>query len=590
MFGKLCSIVALALTVTAVAQVRFPARVSTTSNVLSAADITYNGAIRMPAASVNTESSTGSMSGRQVGGDTHLFIWANSGGVDYPDIIELDVTGLTPNTDLSVAPRATLVTNWGDDYGTAGCRRSWEDDLDEQNLVGVGNAYNRGIHWRSTNSMLYIAWSINYTDIAKWSVAGITLDDDSPVTTTCYGPWRFSYEHATQGNEDGTRTHAFLEHPTTGKMYSTGGPKSNHNSIPWGPSLVGGNDWPTTATTGGIGMTPIEMPDTYVNYYPPITPAQASDTYSVVGAPLGTIKQFKFPSYLSYIIEIFTNQPLRVDPLQNGGIGTWSDENSGTGQPIWFNGTNKKGVIFPGVLQGSTGTQSTADCTNSTHLWYRNSANGYVKVTNVTGTISGGTMTGGTSGDIATLFAQNDGYLFFNDAEGDEFLVGETVSGTGWSAEVVEWDEFDTCNHGCVKADATGPVSTKDTSVMIIYDPAELERVKDGTIEDYEAVPDSVIDVRDTFSLITGTDNGKRNNFEGGYLNGTTLYMISHAADITDNPGNPNVMEMLIHVFTIDDSAPPAPVGYFPVLPFAAAAAVWMTGSLFSRRRPWGTV
>jgi hypothetical protein len=564
-FGKCCSILALAFAVTAVAQVRLPIRITTASNALQLSDITYNGAIRMPVG-LDTFSAIGSMTGRQVSGDTHLFIYLSAGGVDYASIAELDVTGLTPNTTIASAPRATLITNWGDDYGS--CRRSWEDDLDEQDMIGFDSAYSRGLHWRSTNSMLYVAYSVNYTDIAKWSLLGITLDDDSPVTTTCYGPWRISYDSTSRG-EDGTRTHTLMSHPTTGKMLGTGGSKSGHTAIPWGPSLIGGNDWPTTATTGGIGMTPIEAPDTYLNYYYPEPPQQASSTYSVIGAPLQTIKQFRFPSNVTYVWETYTNQPLRVDPLLNGGIGTWSSESSSTGQGIWFNGTNKKGVIFPASIQGAYGNDP-------------NSANGYVKLGSVTGSPSG-TMTGGTSGDVANVFSVNGAYAFFNDAEGDEFLIGETVTGTGWSATVLEWDEFDTCNHGCVNAAATGPVSTKYIASFIVYDPAELERVKAGTIQDYQAEAEFVADVTEEFNLTTGGTNGKPLYFDGAYLNGTTLYMISHQADISST-GNPNAMEALIHVFTLDDSAPPAPVGYVPVEVLSLAAGVWALGRLRGRR------
>lgn len=543
------------------------------SNVLTVDDITYNGVIRTQ--DTDTFSAVGSLTGRQVGGDTHLFLYASSGGVDYPDVLEMDVTGLTPNTNIGSSPTATLVTNWGDDWGPT--RQSWNGLGDEQNMVGFGNAYNRGIYWHEANQLLYMAYSINYTDIAWWSVLAMSLDDDSPVTITACGPWRFSYDTASRG-EDGTRTHTLSMHPTTGKMIGTGGSKSGHTAIPWGPSMIGGADWPTCSTTGGEFMTPIEMTHTYLNYYFPEPPQQASSTYSVSGAPIQTIKQFQFPSYLTYAWETYATQPLRADPALNGGRGTWSSESSGCGQPVWFNGTNKQGVIFPCLLQGALGTDP-EDCVNTAHEWYRNSANGYVKVSGVSGSPSG-VMTGGTSGDSGTIIGTNGAYIFFNDGEGDEFLVGETVSGSGWSATVDEFDNFDTCNHGCENPLATGPVSTKDTSVFIIYDPATLAEVDTGAIEDYEAEAASVISVRDEYSLVTGADNGKGNGIDCGYLVGTTLYCISHQADLSIT-GNPNAMTALIHVFTIDDSAPPAPS---PLLPLSAGVALWAMGGLIRRR------
>jgi hypothetical protein len=78
--------------------------------------------------------------------------------------------------------------------------------------------------------------------------------------------------------------------------------------------------------------------------------------------------------------------------------------------------------------------------------------------------------------------------------------------------------------------------------------------------------------------LYTGT-GGNHKTINGGYLTGTTLYLYAPSADDRFAPVN---NEPLIHVFTIDDSAPPVP---FPVLPLAAAVSVWSLGGLIGRRR-----
>jgi hypothetical protein len=575
MFSKLCSILALTLTATAVAQViRFPALVTPDpGNVLTEADFTYEGMIRIPASGVDMFTTIGAMSGRQVTGDTHLFMYSSSSGVDHPGVLELDVTGLTPNTTFASAPRATLVTDWGVIYD--GKKQSWEEDLDEQNLLGVGNALPKGLLWHEANQLLYWGYSINYTDNARWSVGATSLDDDSPLTITGCGPWRFSYDNS---DYDGTRHHWLLNHPTTGKMYGSGSTKSGNASISWGPSLVGGNDWPTCGTTGGIGMTPIEITHRLLNFYYP------SGTYNAEGTVTGTIQQFLYQDGLTYDFEIVNSTGLRADPAQNAGVGTWADEADSSSQPIWFNGTNKKGIIYPAKLQGAF-SSSFGDCGISTHAWYRNSTTGFLRTTGATGTFdSADTATGGTSKATGTVQGAvtigANTYIFLSGISGT-YTATETVTSDSGSATVAEYVNGDTCNHGCENPDATGPVSTLTTAALIIYDPAELERVRVGTIEDYEAVADSVIDVASAWpsmKLYTGT-GGNHKTINGGYLTGTTLYLYAPSADDRFAPVN---NEPLIHVFTIDDSAPPVP---FPVLPLAAAVSVWSLGGLIGRRR-----
>jgi hypothetical protein len=575
-FGKLCSILALALTVTAVAQVRFPARIAPDGgDVLTAADFTYDGMIRMPASGTDTFAARGALTGRIVGGDTHL-IFYGSADTDYPHIEEVDITGLTPNTNINSAPQAATYAIWTDDYGPD-CLKSWTDGGSPQDLEGFDSALAHGLYWRETNSMLYLGFSVNYTDIAKWSVCGLTLDNPGTGATTVYGPWRFSYDSTARG-EDGTRTHNFMAHPTTGKMLGTGAQKSGNEAIPWGPSIVGGADWPTTATTGGQFMTPIEMPDNYLNYYWP------NATYDVDGSIIGTVKQMKYPAVWTHAFEISnsTGHSLRADPAQ-AGYATWGDEVDANGQGVWFNGTNKKGVIFPVSLNGSA-TATTSDCTGVAHSWYRNASNGVVALTSITGTFNGQTtLTGATSGATGNIIGYGFSHVFFN-AQTDVFQVGESVSSADGSGTVSYYDNFDDCNHACACVRcATGPVTTLSWPGLAIYDPDDLEAAKAGTTNDYDPQPTEIINLHDTYSLVTSAVS-KGAGINGGWLNGNHYYIYASEADTIKSSGNPNVAEIVIHRFTIDDSAPPAPLGYFPVLPLSLAAAVWTAGALTSGR------
>jgi hypothetical protein len=573
MFGKLCSFAALALTVTAVAQVRLPIRIVTPSDVITAADITYDGMIRIDNV-VDTFSASryGALTGRQVAGDTHLIFQAAFGAVDHPDVVEVDITGLTPSTNVATAPEVVFVANWGDiSGGAAGTWKGYDGSGNAIPLNTNANVIPKGLYWHEGNQLLYSGWSVGYTDIEEWTLAATALVDDSPLDIDTYGPWRFTYD---AGNgSDGTRSHFFLAHPTTGKFLGTGTSKSGNAAIPWGPSLIGGADWPTTATTSGFAMTPILLPDTYANFHYP------TNTYDVDGTPQAEIKQFQYPTALSYAFEIFNPSSLRADPAQNSGRGTWADESDSNTQPIWFEGTHKRGVIFPASLQGSL-TQTTTCAANETHAWYRNELNGYIQLSGIVGSFVGSEqvlgLTSAATSDASTF---GQGYLFVN-AFPSDYSIGETVQGqtSGATGVVVSQQRFDSCpGHDCACITcATGPVTTWATPVFIVYDPDELERAKTDLIDPWEVEVSSVIDIDDTFNdLVLLNRGGQRNSLSAGYLLGNKFYLIASAADNSRNPGNPNDTDALIHVFTIDDSAPPPPVGYFPVLPLAAAAALW---------------
>jgi hypothetical protein len=580
MFGKLCSILALALTVTAVAQVRVPIRIVTVSDVLAASDFTYQGMIRMPLVGVDTSLAMGGMSGRQVAGDTHLFIYSNWGGVDEPGVYEIDVTGLTPNTTLASAPRSTLVTDWGVVFD--GHRTAWEDDDDPISLAG-SQSLPHGLYWHEANQLLYWGFAVGYTGTAPESIGASSLDDNDPVTVTGCGSWRYTYAGGASTGVDGSRTHYFTAHPTTGKMLSGGISKSGNAAIPWGPSLVGGQDWPTCATPAGATETPLSTPDKYLNYYYP-----DDAPYTTLGAVTGTVRQFKFPVNFTYAFENFNPNSIQANPA-TAGYGTWSDENSSTTSVTWFNGTHKKGVIYTGTIQASTETDL-EDCTNSTHLWYRNESNGYIRLTSASGSFAASsTITGGTSGSTANV-TQTSGneYIYWNGFT-TPFTIGETVTGPSGSGTVSEYDLFDTCNHQCACVQcATGPSTTRSTPVLIIYDPDDLEAVKAGSATDYATVPEHVIDVEAAYGVVTAAQTETvANHIGGAYLNGTTLYLHALRADCT-RTGNCNFSETVIHVFTIDDSAPPPPVGHVPVLPMAGAMGLLavrrLTGGRASRR------
>jgi hypothetical protein len=586
---------AAALLLAALGQViRFPARVPT--GLLTSNDIDYLGAIRMPTSDTDTTLTSGGLAGRKDGSDTHLFLFGTSAAVDYPDVYELDVTGLTPHPTAASAPRATLVTNWGKVFNGAN-KRSWDDVGDEQDLsAGPGSLW-AGLYWNEDTDLLYAGYHFNYTTINKYGVAAASLDNPTGPVVTRYGPWRLAGEDQHSTSRPGTRAHWFIAHPTTGKMLAGGTQKSGHQFNPWGPSLYGDNDWPISSTPSGEDSTIIDQTGEYLDYQWP--GEQATYPYDFFGAlvPGGTIQQFKFPSGFTYAYEIYDTQAKRTDPLLNGGISTWSDENSYLYPALWLEGTHKRGVIFVGAIEGAAGTD-VEDCVDTAHAWYRNESGGYVVLTSVSGTFADGeTITGGTSSTDAVTagnpVAGSGGTTYVgwtsNPGPDEDFTVGEIITGGTSKATgtVSVFRRHSHCNHLCdCVVCATGPSSTLSTTVMTIMDPDDLNAVKAGTKVDYTVEAASMFSLNASpYSLHLSTfgNQGTGNKVLPGYFDSTTnrLYLLAPAADCT-RTGNCNFAEALVHVFEIDDSAPPVP---FPVLPLAAGVAVWSLGGLTGRRR-----
>lgn len=457
------------------------------TSVLTASDFTYLGAIRMPPSGVDTAGAYGSIGGRIVSGNTHLFVWGHAGAVDPPSVYEIDVTGLTPNPTYTSAPRASLVTAWGNICGSA--RASWTDNAcgTPVNLTGL-NAINDCLFWDDDQQILIWTWSVNYVDPSFWSVGITTLDNPAGPSFTTYGPFKYGATDQKSNVWLGGRSQFICKHPDTGKMLMGGISKSGNHSIPFGPSAFEWDAFPKTSDPSGCPLTPVGSTAEYLNYYFPTAPGVNSFDLTT-GASSGPIQQFQYspriPTSLTYVYETFPTdfEPItKVNPLTNGGVGTWSDEASGCNSMIWLKGANKEGVIFAGVIQAAYGTD-TNDCVNTSHEWYRNAGVGH-----------------------------------------------------------------DQCMHGCNCVQcATGPSTTKSTGVFIIFDPATLNAVKAGAT-DYEAAADSIVDVRLEYGLQLLPQNElQANNINGFFWNPETklLYCGANGADVSGG------FQTLIHVFSI---------------------------------------
>src|SRR5262249_47411497 len=153
--------------------------------VLQASDITYLGAFRMPTAT-DTTFAYGYLSGRMVNGRAHLFLYGNNVTVPKDAVYEIEDPG-SYDTNYLQAPRANLVTAWGDIYH--GKRVSWDAQGNQFNLQYL---YPGGIYWSESTQLLYWTYGDAYNVALRpdWGLGATSLDNPTTGATTAYGPWR----------------------------------------------------------------------------------------------------------------------------------------------------------------------------------------------------------------------------------------------------------------------------------------------------------------------------------------------------------------------------------------------------------------
>jgi hypothetical protein len=538
------------------------------NGTLQPTDFTYQGALRMPASGVATASSYGGFSGRQVSGNTHLFILGStpSGGGIAPEPVayEIDVTGLTPSMTPGSAPQATLVTNWGNIFGgkLLAFNSSDSSSIDCSNL----SCYPTGLYWDASTSHLNWAFTVGYTENSWTSIGFATLDNPVGPVTTKYGPFfttATTQQTTTNAQKRGIFAKVFIANPPTGKMWMAAASKSGNAALPTGPSAFEGV-FPTTSDTQGIGGTAIPLSE-YLNYY-------FGDTINAAGGFTPPLRSFLFTN----TTQTYVNEPgiavLRIDPAQNSGIGNWGDETSSVTGGIRIVGAHKSGMVYFAKSAVSAVTSS-ANCTVGTgaaHEFYRNAGQGSLLLASTSGFTGSGTLTGGTSGTTATTtFGPSGGYIQYTNA-GAHFTVGETVtqSGSGASSTVVTQWQHDNCSHGCTLPVAvTGPGSTVEQPLMIIYPLATLDAVHANSVTDYEQTASSITSLKDYGAVFACDRYNQAGTPSGVYMTGSTLYIMAN--DWPTATCSDNTTAALIHVFTVDDSPAPHP---FPLaIPWASA-------------------
>lgn len=335
--------------VSSVLEAQSPARpqnvriVTGTQNLLAPSDFRYLGSVGLPLGDgqiIRFGFSTGSLAGRVVGGETHLFATMaqqGAGGAANADqVVEVRYNG--------IGSRTTVVTNWGD--VTKGKR-----------VTGHGNAAPiRGLLWDTVSNQLFWAYGDNYNaGSASWdpSIGTSILAGSNNSGVTAYGPWR------TAQLSQRTRGYLYalpsaIQTALGGKRIASGAPiTSGNQTSPFGAFA--------TAWTPPTNATPA---DTVANTRPAISPCTDLIYTDIVNRQARTADcdQCGWTHYGES--NRSGNQP-QNNPTQNGSGCTVNGDLCGVTlraiggvfntldqftAATWIDGPSKQGVVYIGQL------------------------------------------------------------------------------------------------------------------------------------------------------------------------------------------------------------------------------------------------
>lgn len=317
-----------------------------TKRVLNAGDFTYLGAMRLPGEL--SSYTTASLAARRVGGQLRFFLTGefsqnavgNWGSIN--SIWEVADTG-SYHVNYASAPRASVVTQWGDIY--QGRRTTWVN----------GQQFNWDLNYLLVPSLLWkndrLYWSYydfyNVSGRQDWCF-GMTDLRSGPQSMVAYGPWRpnIGVKHAG----------GWLVDMPDGTM-GVGSPLQSGNiGSSWGPELHSGSPFPNEGTPVGPNAPDLVFNRRHVQYGFP----------GGVFNPDGSVRPgYSIPSMLrqgNYVWHDPLQSPggsgviVEVNPALNGGVGSFTQADS-VNNCVYIDLPDRHGVLFAGSL--GTG-----------HIWY----------------------------------------------------------------------------------------------------------------------------------------------------------------------------------------------------------------------------
>ena len=231
---------------------------------------------------------------------------------------QIEDPGAGYSANYTQAPRATLVTAWGDIYH--GKRQSWDSHGTPLNLQYV---YPDGLYWNESTQLLYWTYydAYNVTSQPRLGSGRDATGRSSQRRVHCVRPLEDDREG--RRRPDVLRPVA-LPLPVQQPAGRVDDVRLNAHERqlgePVGPDAYGGHAWPTAATAAGFGTPDLNLPSRYLEHYFMGNSLSSNyiDQNSVVH---GHLRSFRRTNELP----VWEPQALRANPSLNGGVGSWSE-------------------------------------------------------------------------------------------------------------------------------------------------------------------------------------------------------------------------------------------------------------------------
>jgi hypothetical protein len=407
----------------------------------------------------------------------------------------------TYSLDYTQAPTATILNYWGDIY--QGRRCTWR-----QNTLLYPLQYQilASLYWHEGNQLLYWGYydAYNATGETDWAFGATALTTPNGSSTvgdsTAYGPWRTYHEDMDGHERYGGASSAMLTMAPDGTIGGAGA-YFNVREWSWGPMLLGGAAWPTSATASGLGAADLTLSDSYLQYF-----YMGAGGYNVTnnyfnldGSVNGAFRSFQFPLTPNRNYQ-FCQGPEQLD----GSSVVWSDFNTagrcswnqscGVGPGVWVDLGTKKGVFFAAKIGGST--VQDPESVDAAHIWY------------------------------------------FNNFTAPECLHG--IAGGYPNTDTI-----------------AGPVSTANVAMLMIYNPDDLTAAKTGAVPPYAPQPNTWIDVETTYNARVapkfsdaGTTLPYSHHLGAMYFDSRRNYLFVMAAQADNSTSG--LYKPLVHVFQLN--------------------------------------
>jgi hypothetical protein len=594
-FAVATKLLTLALVVTAVAQIRFPARVTPvggSGTLMEAADLSCAGVFKTPDMATGAYSVSMPVAFKGHDGTRRVYLVYDGQG----NVRELNEPTLsscaTSIASMNVATSPAWGGNWGaftvnalDGYIPGG---------------GGGSTFAFDLHYDATTSRLVLGWGSTYSGSTPgntFATGTLNSGDHTISTTGCYYMSQYSDKWMSSGIltiPDAFVT-AYLPAGARWAVGKGGYFSSQGNSM--GPALAAIVPPSTNACASNTNYELASSTLLESHAQNSTGPNCMSSTINGPGCTPGTSPTTPYPARMlfddySYDLYAFTWEP-------SGARGWWSF----TGGPLaWYDDGVKYGVVAPITTSSgwlnttvsaspaptyNTGTfigeltVPTLDMHDGSNL---NPGDAFWVQTCVVGTHTGCADENGNKLTIAIVDSVDTGtkritYHAFSSGSGvDPSNSNHTpiVGGVVWAGVVYA--------HG-------SPGSSRSTARLQIYNPAQYAEVVATTRESYEVEYAEEIDATTLFSHFgsPATGSGIR-----GTMAAPESYSRSPSSVIADPDRNQiivfwtgatngiGVQQSMAYVLDVSQAAPaPSP---FPIVPLAAGAAVWVTGALTSGR------